>query len=45
MVSGWGLGMHSRVQTFLENGMGSDARVSGEQWGGTAEREMERKTT
>lgn len=30
MVSGWGTGMHSRVQTFFENGIGSYAHVSEE---------------
>lgn len=42
MVSGWGIRMHSRVQTFLENGIRSYAHVS-EELGQEAERGMERK--
>lgn len=42
MVSGWGIRMHSRVQTFLENGIRSYAHVS-EELGQKAERVMERK--
>lgn len=42
MVSGWGTRMHSRVQTFSENGIGSYAHVSEEQ-GWKVERRLERK--
>lgn len=42
MVSGWGTGIHSRVQTFFENGIGSYAHVS-EELRQKAERDGERK--
>lgn len=42
MVSGWGTRMHSRIQTFLENGTESYSQVS-EELGQKAERGIERK--
>jgi hypothetical protein len=39
MVSGWGIGMHSRLQTFLEYGIGSHTHDT-EELGQKAERGM-----
>lgn len=42
MVSGWGTGMHSRVQPFFKNGIGSYAYVS-EELGWKAEGDGEKE--